>query len=309
MTHRLFGVLVGAFLALLPLAAEAKVKVVATIPSLAAIAKEVGGDDVEVTSLSFATQDPHFVDARPHLVLALNRADLLVLNGLELETGWLPVLLTGARNAGIQPGTKGYLDTSTLVPLKEIPRQKIDRSMGDIHPGGNPHYLTDPRNGARVARGIADRLAATDVANAADYRRRATALSRAAEALASRETKRYADLPVVERHVVTYHRSLLYFLDWLGLMEIGTIEPKPGISPDPGHIAWLLGHMRKVHADVILQESYYSSRIGKLLAEKAKATLAVLPGGANFEKGETYLGYIARMSETAYQAVASGADK
>lgn len=304
MNHRLLGGVLGALLMLWPLAAEAKVKVVATLPTLAAIAREVGGDDAEVTSLAYATQDPHFVDARPHLVLSLNRANLLIANGLELESGWLPVLLTGSRNAAIQPGSRGYLDSSTLVPLKEIPRQKVDRSMGDIHPGGNPHYLTDPRNGGRVARGIADRLATLDPANAPDYRRRASALAKACDVLAAKETKRFADLPVVERHVVTYHRSLPYLLDWLGLMEIGTIEPKPGISPDPAHISWLLGHMRKVHADVILQEEYYPSRIGRLLADKAKATLALLPGGALFEKGEGYLGYVERMADKAYQAVA-----
>lgn len=306
MTHRLFGILIGAFVTLFPLAAEARLKVVATVPNLAAIAKEVGGDDVDVTSLSYSTQDPHFVDAKPHLVLALNRADLLIANGLELEIGWLPVLLTGARNARIQPGSYGYLDASTLVPLKEIPKGKIDRSMGDIHPGGNPHFLSDPRNGARVAKGIAARLAAADPANAADYRRRADALSRAADGLAAKEAKRYAGLPVVERHVVTYHRSLTYFLDWLGLMEIGTIEPKPGISPDPGHISWLLGHMRQVHADVILQEEYYSSRIGRLLANKANASLAILSGGVNFEKGERYLEYIQDMSDKTYQAISKG---
>lgn len=307
MHHRLLGALLGGVLMLWPLAAEAKVKIVATLPTLAAIAREVGGRDAEVTSLAYPTQDPHFVDARPHLVLSLNRANLLVANGLELESGWLPVLLSGSRNAAIQPGAPGYLDSSTLVPLKELPRQKIDRSMGDIHPGGNPHYLTDPRNGGRVARGIADRLASLDPANSAEYRRRASALAKACDSLATRETKRFVDLPVVERHVVTYHRSLPYLLDWLGLMEIGTIEPKPGISPDPGHVAWLLGHMRKVHADVILQEEYYPSRIGKLLAEKAKATLAQLPGGAAFERGETYLGYVERMTDKVYEAVAKDA--
>lgn len=303
MRNWLFGIACWALLALVPLAAEAKVKVVATLPSLAAIAREIGGDAVDVTSLAYATQDPHFVDARPHLVLALNRADLLIVNGLGLESGWLPVLVNGSRNPRIQSGSQGYMDVSTLVPLKEIPQGKVSRSMGDIHPGGNPHFLHDPRNGARVGLGIATRLAALDPAHAADFRRRAAGLSRAAEALATKESKRFASLPVNERHVVTYHQSWPYFLDWLSLMEIGTIEPKPGIAPDPAHVAWLLGQMRKVHGDVILQESYYPNRIGKLLAERAPATLLILPGGADFERGETYLQFVQSQADKTYAAL------
>ena len=173
--------------AFVPTLAEAKVRVVATLPTLASIVREVGGNEVEVTSLAYPTQDAHFVDARPHLVLQLNKADLLVINGSDLEIGWLPVLLTGARNARIQPGSPGYLDASTLVTLKEIPAGKVDRSQGDIHPGGNPHYLTDPRNGGKVALGIAQKLGAIDPTNRADYLKRAKTLEQKAVALADRE--------------------------------------------------------------------------------------------------------------------------
>lgn len=301
MRHWLLGFALWSMLAL---AAEAKLKVVTTVPDLAAIAREVGAEQVEVISLSYPNQDPHFVDARPHLVLALNRADLLVVNGLDLEIGWLPVLITGARNTAIQPGSRGYLDASTLVPLKQIPQQRIDRSMGDIHPGGNPHFLTDPRNGGRVAMGIAQRLGELEPAHRKEFRARAAALVKAAETQAALQAKRFSSLPVVERHVATYHQSLIYLLDWLGLMEIGTIEPKPGIPPNPSHVAWLLGHMRKVHADVILQEDYYPTKIGTLLAEKAKATLVVLPGGTNFERGERYLDYTEALANKIYEAIA-----
>lgn len=309
MRNWLLAIVCGVVLALAPAAAEAKVKVVTTLPSLAAIVREVGGDEVDVTALAYPTQDPHFVDARPHLVLALNRADLLIVNGLGLESGWLPVLVNGSRNPRIQLGSKGYLDVSTLVPLKEIPQGKVSRSMGDIHPGGNPHFLYDPRNGARVADGIVARLSALDPGQASEFRRRAGALSRAAETLAARQSKRFASLPVNERHVVTYHQSWPYFLDWLGLMEIGTVEPKPGIAPDPAHVAWLLGQMRKVHGDVILQESYYPNRIGKLLADRAPATLLVLPGGADFERGETYLQFLQRHADKTYAALTRDMEK
>ncbi|MNK47775.1 Manganese ABC transporter substrate-binding lipoprotein precursor [compost metagenome] len=289
--------------ALIPTLAEAKVRVVATLPTLASIVREVGGNEVEVTSLAYPTQDAHFVDARPHLVLQLNKADLLVINGSDLEVGWLPVLLTGARNGRIQPGGAGYLDASTLVTLKEIPHGKVDRSQGDIHPGGNPHYLTDPRNGGKVALGIAQKLGAIDPANRGDYLKRAKALDSKAVALAERERKRFLAIPAVRRHVVTYHQSWVYFLDWLGLEEIGTIEPKPGIPPDPPHIARLLTHMRKVHTDAIIQEAYYSSRSSKLLAEKTGVPLVVLPGGADFERGESYQDYLETLTSKVYAAI------
>lgn len=297
---RWIGVLaLGLWLAI-PAWAEAKLKVVATIPSLAAIAKEVGGSDVEVTCLSLPTQDPHFVDARPHLVLALNKADLLVSNGLELEAGWLPVLVNGSRNSKIQTGGRGFLDASTLVHLKQIPRGKVDRSMGDIHPGGNPHYLTDPRNGGKVAVGLAQRLGQLDPAHAADFKQRANTLLQKAQALADQEAARFGQLPAIERHVVTYHQSWIYVIDWLGLIEIGTIEPKPGIAPHPAHVANLLKRMQESHTDAIIQEAYYSPKVGKILAEKSRSQLVVLPGGPQFDKGETYLGYIQQLTNQLY---------
>lgn len=288
---------------LVPALAEAKVRVVATLPTLAAIAREVGGDAVEVTSLAYPTQDAHFVDARPHLVLRLNQADLLIVNGSDLEVGWLPVLLTGARNARIQPGAQGYLDASTLVALKGIPQGRVDRSQGDIHPGGNPHFLTDPRNGGKVAVGIARKLAAIDPSNGQKYLQRAQDLDRKAVALYERERKRFLAIPAERRHVVTYHQSWVYFLDWLGLEEIGTIEPKPGIPPDPPHVSRLLTRMRQVHTDAVIQEAYYSSRIGKLLAEKAGVPLVVLPGGADFERGQRYQEYLETLTRKVHAAI------
>jgi zinc/manganese transport system substrate-binding protein len=150
-------------------AASASVEVVATVPDLAALAREVGGDKVSVTALALPTQDPHFVDAKPSLMLKLNKADLLIAVGLELETGWLPVLQNGARNARILPGGAGYLDCSRHVRVLEAASGPVDRSMGDIHPGGNPHYLFDPRQAAGCATAIAAKLAAIDGANAGAY--------------------------------------------------------------------------------------------------------------------------------------------
>lgn len=281
-------------------AALARVKVVATLPDLACVAREVGGEDAEVTALAYPSQDPHFVDARPHLVLAMNRADMLLLAGLELETGWLPTLITGSRNARIQPGgpggLTGYFDASTVVPLKQVPQLRIDRSMGDIHPGGNPHYMADPRNGALVAVALAERFAAIDPGNRDAYRRRAGVLKRSLDTLARVEARRFAALPARRRQVVVYHQSLIYMLEWLGLQQVSTLEPKPGIPPSPGHVATVLGQMRALGVEAIVQEEYWPTSIGQLLAAKTGARLVTLPGGPAFEQGETYAHYLGELA-------------
>jgi zinc/manganese transport system substrate-binding protein len=281
----------------------ARLNVVTSIPTLAAIAKEVGGDAVSVTALSSPNQDPHFVDARPNLILPLNHADLLIVNGLQLEVGWLPTLQTGARNGNIQLGTSGYLDASTLVPLKQVPMQKIDRSMGDLHPGGNPHFLTDPRNGARVATGMAQRFGQLLPRQAGAFKQRAEAFARQANGFADQQTKRFAALPPSQRHIVAYHQSLVYLIEWLSLRQIGMIEPKPGVPPTPPHVAALLGQMREQKADAILQETYYPSRFGQLLAEKSGAAFVLLPGGPDSDHGETYLHYLTTVTNKIFTAL------
>ncbi|MFT3771398.1 MAG: metal ABC transporter substrate-binding protein [Minicystis sp.] len=275
--------------------AEAAVLVVTTTPDLAAIARQVGGPRVEVESLALPTQDPHFVDARPNLALRLNKADLLVLQGLSLEVGWLPVLLTGARNPKIQPGAAGYLDASTVISPLEVPSGEVTRAQGDIHPGGNPHYLQDPRNGAKVGRAIADQLGKIDPADAAGYEERAGRLEKEATGLAARLAEKAATLDASRRKVVVYHRSWTYLERWLGLNEIGAVEPKPGIPPDPGHVAALLAAMRSQGARAILAESYYPQTTTRLLAEKSGAALVILPGGAGDH--ETYLGHVQQVAE------------
>ncbi|HEY3235469.1 MAG TPA: zinc ABC transporter substrate-binding protein, partial [Polyangiaceae bacterium] len=149
-------------MALASRSAAAALKVVATTPDLGAIAREVGGSDADVTVLALYSQDPHWVDARPHLALALSRADLLIATGAGLEVGWLPVLLTGSRNSEVQTGAKGYLEAAALVPLLEVPARKVDRSEGDIHPQGNPHFTYDPRRVETLAVGIGKRMAELD---------------------------------------------------------------------------------------------------------------------------------------------------
>lgn len=287
-------------LALLGQRAEAALVVVTTTPDLAALARQVGGGAVEVKSLALPTQDPHFVDARPNLALLLNKADLLIIQGLELETGWLPVLQSGARNPKIQAGGGGFLDGSTLVPVLEVPDASVTRAQGDIHRGGNPHYLMDPRNGAKVARGIAARLAKLDPANAAAFDQRATEIEKSASALASRMTAAFAALDAAKRKVVVYHRSWIYFESWLGLTEAGAIEPKPGIPPDPGHVAQLMVGMRAQGVRAILTEEFYPQTTTKLLADKTGAGLLVIPGGTGDAQG-----YVERIQQAAEKTLAA----
>jgi zinc/manganese transport system substrate-binding protein len=264
--------------------ARAKVKVVSTIPDLAAIASEVGGAWVEVSALVRPTQDPHALDAKPSFIVILNRADLLLLVGLELEAGWLPPLLVGARNGDIQRGADGYLDCATLIPPLEV--QAADRAKGDIHPGGNPHYWIDPRNGVRLARGIAARLGSLDPEHAADYARGADAFAQRIEAKIRGWQERLA--PLRGSRVVVYHRSWVYFLDFAGLEEVGALEPKPGIPPSPDHVAGLIRKVQGLGVKLVLQESFYPTQLSSLFARKSGAQLKVLPTMVGAGGAESY---------------------
>jgi zinc/manganese transport system substrate-binding protein len=267
--------------------ARAKLKVIATVPDLAAIARAVAGEHARVDSLSLPHQDPHFVDARPHLMLALNRADLLLVVGLEIEVGWLPPLLTGARNGRIQPGNEGYLDCSTAVELREVPQVRIDRSMGDIHPGGNPHYLVQPGNAMAVARAIGDRLAKLDPAHRAAFAKRTATFI--AQLTKARQRWRAAIKPFRGTKVVAYHKAWIYFTDEIGLEIVGYLEPKPGIPPNAAHLLRLLRRMREDKVPLILTNSYYPDRATQLVARKSGAILLKVAGGANLRAGESFL--------------------
>jgi zinc/manganese transport system substrate-binding protein len=270
--------------------AGAALQVVTTTPDLAAVVKEVGGQEVEVTSLSLASQDPHFVDAKPHLALKLAKADLLVAHGLDLEIGWLPNLQTGSRNGRIQSGAEGFLDCSQFVKVLEVPTAKVDRSSGDIHPLGNPHYMLDPRQAARVTKGIADKLAALDPAHADSYRKNALAFVRKlGKAVKGWES---ALAGAKGAKVVAYHRSIVYFADWLGLDVIEYIEPKPGIPPNPHHVNHVIEEAKKNGVKVVLQEAYYPAKTSELVAKQSGAQLLKLAGATNFKGGESYISHV-----------------
>ena len=275
----------------LALPAHAAVRVVATTPDLAALARSVGKDLIDVVSLSSASQDPHYVDPRPSLLIPLSRAELLVVNGLGLESGWLPPLLTNARNRRIQPGAPGYLDASQAVERLEVPAS-TDRSLGDIHPGGNPHYTFDPRAAKRVVAALAERLSKIDPSHATQYAANLRDFSAELDRIADKWRIEFDRIPENRRKVVVYHQSLTYLLDWLGIVRVATVEPKPGIPPDPGHVAEVLTIMRRTNTPIVLQEGYYQTGPSKTLAELAKGQLVVIPGGTHFEKGESYTTHV-----------------
>jgi zinc/manganese transport system substrate-binding protein len=284
---RFLAALSAALLCLLSLPARADLKVVATVPDLAAIAKAVGGDHVQVTALALPTQDPHFVDAKPNLALELNRADLLIAIGLQLEIGWLPTLQNGARNPRILTGNPGFLDASQFIRPLEIPSASVDRSQGDVHPGGNPHFLYDPRNAVIVAKGIAERMASLDAKNADAYRANAAKFTADVEKARAGWEQRLAGLKGTP--VVAYHKTTAYLADWLGFQTIAYLEPKPGIPPNPSHVAQVLGLGRQRKAKLVLQEDYYPNTTAQLVASKIPATLVVMPAGTDVRGGQTYL--------------------
>ncbi len=277
--------------------ANAELNVVTTLPDLGAVARTVGGEHVSVNVMISPNQDPHFADARPNLTLMLNQADLLIVNGLGLEVGWLPKLQTNARNAKIQVGADGFLDASTLVKL--LGQQQVDRAMGDVHPGGNPHYNLDPNRMADVAVGIGFRLSKLDPENAASYKLNAAKFASAAREYAAKERQRFDSLKT--RKVVAYHESLIYLKGWLALDVVIHVEPRPGVPPDPGHVAKVLKRMKGESIKVILQESFYPKSTSQTLVKMVKGKLVVIPGGA--ADGQDYLARIKAVSDSIYEAL------
>jgi len=264
------GVLVA-----LPAPAGAALNVITTTADLEALAREVGGDRIKVESLARGYQDPHFVEAKPSFMIKLHRADLLIAVGRELELGWLPPLITQARNSKIQPGGAGYLDASLTARILDIPTGQITRAMGDVHPSGNPHYWLDPDNGKRIARAIAAKLSEMDSANAAYYKERLADFERRVDAADQGWKAQMAPYRGVK--VVTYHRSWSNFADHFGLDVIGYVEPRPGIPPSPSHTIALMKAMREQNVKIIIVEPYFDAKTPNSIARETGAKVLVMP--------------------------------
>ena len=270
----------AAVLLWLPLSVHAALNVFACEPEWAALTREIGGDDVRVTSATTAMQDPHRIEARPSLIAQTRRAGLVVCTGAELEEGWLPLLLRESGNAAVQPGRPGYFEAAHHVPMLDKPA-RIDRSQGDVHASGNPHIQTDPRNIARVGAALAQRLAEIDPANAAAHQARWKVFSARWDAAIARWQQQGA--PLKGMPVVVQHKSFTYLLNWLGLREVATLEPKPGVEPSLGYLAEVVARLQTTPARMVLRATYQSPRASEWLAQRANVPAVALPftvGGA-----------------------------
>ena len=252
--------------------ALAKLNAVATLPWIGSLVQDIGKDKVHVTILVKPTQDPHYVEAKPSMILEVRRADLLLFNGLELEIGYLPVLVESSRNPNIQPGKPGHFDCSQFVEVIEKPAA-VDRSMGDVHPFGNPHYHLSPRNIYRVTAGITEILASLDRANASFYR---TNLAAFQEKFKEKE-KLWAGHNLRGKKFIAYHKFFEYLTNEFGFEIIGYVEPKPGIPPSAGWVEKMIELAKKMKPDAILTTSYYGAREAAFLSQKSGVKSVVVP--------------------------------
>ncbi|MDP5240642.1 zinc ABC transporter substrate-binding protein [Uliginosibacterium sp. 31-16] len=253
---------------------HAALNIVACEPEWAALAQELAGNKASIHSATTALQDVHHIQARPSLIAAVRNADLLICTGAELEVGWLPVLQRQSGNSKVQPGQPGYFEAATQVRMLEVPT-RLDRADGDVHAAGNPHIQTDPRNIARVAEALAKRLAQIDPANAAHYAARQSDFASRWQAAISRWEKEAAPLRGVP--IVVQHKAFPYLQDWLGLKEVATLEPKPGVEPSSAYLAELMARLQQTPAKLILRAAYNDGRSADWLAERAKIPVVILP--------------------------------
>jgi zinc/manganese transport system substrate-binding protein len=265
--------------------ASATVRVVATTPEYGAIAATIGGDKVAVTNLAKSTEDPHFVDAKPSHIVTLNRADLLIEGGADLEVGWLPPLLEGARNAKIAAGAPGHLKGSEGVSLIDVPAT-LDRSQGDVHAAGNPHFMMDPGDARIVAGHIAEALCVVDAPSCPLFRENLKTFDAKLDAKVKEWDAALA--PFKGTPIVTYHPTWKYFAARFGLVSDLYLEPKPGIPPSPPHLAEVIQKMTADHIRVILVEPFQSRKTAEAVAARTGATVidvcqfpGGLPGTAN----------------------------
>jgi zinc/manganese transport system substrate-binding protein len=250
----------------------AKVNVVTTLPFIGSIAREIGKDKIEVTTLVKPSQDPHFAEAKPSMILAARKADIIMYNGLDLEIGYLPRIIESSNNPKIQPGKLGNLDCSQFVNVIEKPTS-VDRSMGDVHPLGNPHYLFSPKNILKVAEGISNVLSEQDGSNAAFYRNNFQTFR---ERLIETQ-KQWSGKPMKGKKVVAYHRLFEYLAREFGFQIIAYVEPKPGIPPSAGYLAELVELIKRSKPDAILATEANGKRESEALGQKTAIKVIVLP--------------------------------
>ena len=270
-----YSALAALLLAVIPAEAVSKINVMTTTEDLVALAREVGGDLVTVDSIAKGYQDPHFVEPKPSFLLKLQKADLLVVVGLQLEIGWLPPLITQSRNSKIQQGGAGYVDASLHAAILEIPQGQITRAMGDVHPLGNPHYWLDPQNGKRIAKDLSEAFSRARPNDRAYFEQRLADFTSRLDAAMQRWQSQMA--PYKGTKVVTYHRSFPNFADRFGLDIIGYVEPRPGIPPSPQHTLDLMNEMKRQNVKLVLVEPYFDLKTPNAIGRDTGAQVLVMP--------------------------------
>lgn len=281
--NRLHSILPAIFLMMFSVTGHAALQVVTTTQDLAALVATVGGEYVQVQSLTSGTSDPHFAVAKPSMIRKVFRADLLLIIGADMEIGWLPPLLQAARNTRVQPGNPGHLDLSSAVPILGKLRGPVSRALGDVHAKGNPHYWLDPRNGVHMARAIAARLGELDPEHAAEYERRFRAFEQTLNdkfLVWLDELSHLRDKPVV-----AYHTSFIYLADAFGFRIVDEVEPKPGIAPSAASLSALLARITADQIGFLIMEPYYERRSARYLNEYTGIHIAVLPQSVGARKG------------------------
>ncbi|MBI4377505.1 MAG: zinc ABC transporter substrate-binding protein [Nitrospinae bacterium] len=253
--------------------AFAEVNIVATLPWIGSIVREIGGDKVNITVLVKPNQDPHYIEAKPSMILEASKADMLIYNGLDLEVGYLPLIINSSRNYRIQAGRKENLDCSQYIDAIERPQRDVDRSMGDIHPFGNPHYHLSPENIRKVADGIADTLSELDSAHAEFYRKNLISFY---ERLDDKQ-KQWGSKSLKDKKFIAYHKYFEYLASEFGFQIIGYIEQKPGIPPSAGHIERLIETIKNSRPDALITTGYYGKRGVEFLSQKTGIRGVVIP--------------------------------
>ncbi|HVN83847.1 MAG TPA: metal ABC transporter substrate-binding protein [Candidatus Binatia bacterium] len=302
---RVFLLLFGILVATQPLRAAAKINVVATIPDLAELARRIGGDLVDVTSIATGVEDVHAVPMKPSFAVLLNRADMVVLLGLEAEHAFLPALLEAARNPKILRDGSGYIDCSKYVSVLEVPT-RIDRALGDQHPMGNPHYNLDPVSMKAAARGMAEGFAQNYPEDAATFKANLATVQADLDGNITRWEREAA--PLKGKKLVSYHPDMVYFAERFGMEPVGTIEIRAGVDPTPGHIEELIDRMQREKVDIVIRERHYPAGLAETIAQRTGAKLVELPamvGGV--PEAKDYVGLIDYNLHALLKAVQSGA--
>lgn len=288
--------------AAVPVLASAQLRVVTSTTDLHDIAKAVGGDRITAAHIGEGYEDPHFVQPKPSFILNLRRADVWAYVGLDLEIGWMPILLNGARNPKISAGGPGHVNVSTVIPVLDVMTGPVDRSMGDVHPLGNPHYWLDPANARRIAALFEQKFTELDPAGAATYAANRQAFEASLDA-ALREWE--ADLATIRgRRAVAWHTSWRYFAAFTGLELVGFIEPKPGVPPSPAHLTNLVSQIKATNTTIIIMEPFYDRRTADLVARQTGAKVLVLPPSVGGQEGlDSYIALMRHNIKTVADAL------